>query len=514
MRPRVGREVAAASPRRGGVLVYAILAVLAVGAVTASFLATTSAFTRRGLQSVDQKQAFYLAEAGLGEAYSGMLIGKSGNVGSRAAPAVLGEGLFWVEVTDLGDDLVELRSTGMCGGGSASLAIVVLRHAPTIGSLGVFSSADLEVPPGALIDAYDSSLGNYESQRGGNGQGNGQGQGNGGGNGVGSERKRSDARVGSNGSITVHGPEDDPARIHGNVVPGPDGELITAGDPEITGTTQPGWSEIDLPDVECPKASEEPGIVHTADLPPLMIRTGDFGYEFLQVESGAELILQGPCTIVLDRLRIRPGGSLTFDTTQGEIELFVKEPLAFEPGSTVATSDEDPSLVTINVLDDGKDGASLLQSDASFYGVVYSKKGLLDVGPGFELFGSLVADRLRLQPSAKLHFDAFLNLVSKEMVTPSFDSWRLVGFQDPIPGRIGNDPFRKLGVDRSSLNPPDKAHEDQFLEIEYYDLGGALQTYAGMESGFDWSAVQSVVGGWRDGRYAAITGSSGTVLVK
>ena len=86
------------SGRRGNALVLSLIVVLVVSTLAASFLQLTSAVTRRQANAVDIKQAFYLAESGLTEAYSGLMQGKTGSVGSQADPAIFGRGLFWVEL--------------------------------------------------------------------------------------------------------------------------------------------------------------------------------------------------------------------------------------------------------------------------------------------------------------------------------------------------------------------------------------------------------------------------------
>jgi len=121
---------------------------------------------------------------------------------------------------------------------------------------------------------------------------------------------------------------------------------------------------------------------------------------------------------------------------------------------------------------------------------------------------------LLLEPDVRLHFDLYLAMLAQEIVKPSFVSWRLEDFADPFPGMRGNDPFQKLNINRDALPLPADAHEDQFLEIQYFDLAGDLQFFSGMESGFDWTKVGVIVGGFRDGQFAALTGTEGTVLVK
>lgn len=502
--------------RRGSGLVLSLLAVIVIGIVAASFLQLAARITARSDAACDRSKAFYLAEAGLGEAFSGMMFGKSGQVGSQAEPAIFGDGLFWVEVTDLGGDLRRLDSTGMCGPATANLSLVAQRGSVSIASLGVFSSGDLDIPEGVFIDAYNSSQGTYSGPSGGDEDGNGNENGRGRSGLVppGQSRKEGEkVRLGTNGDVTVRSTPEDPTEIHGDVVPGKDGATVLIGDPLVTGETTPASADVKFPDIEVPKIDREAGIEQDEEL-PLMIRSGEFAYEHLRVAAGSDLVLAGPLTLVLEELQVDADGSLEFDTTEGEIRIYVEKLLDLADGSLVSTTGEDPSLVSLFLPEEIKDTPARLGSTGEFHGVIYSPKTLLQVGAEFEVFGALIAEGIELAPGSKIHFDQYLTLIANERVMPSVVSWRLVDFEPPVPGAIGSDPFRTLGIDRSALPLPADAHGDQFLEIEYYDRSGDLQSYAGLESDFNWNDVGTVVGGYRDGAYAALTGSTGTMLVK
>src|SRR5262245_45344462 len=138
--------------RRGSALVLSLIAVATVVVLSASFSQFTSSVANRQAQAVQRKRAFYLAEAGLAEAFSGFSCGKSGNVGTKEEPALLGDGVFWVEVTDLGDDVFRLDSTGMIGSGSAKLSLVARRGTDDPSALGLFSSGAVTLAAGSLGD--------------------------------------------------------------------------------------------------------------------------------------------------------------------------------------------------------------------------------------------------------------------------------------------------------------------------------------------------------------------------
>ena len=93
----------------------ALVVVATVTVFAAGFLQFTALRARGQSLALDRKRAFYLAEAGLAESYAGLRIGKTGVVGTQADPAAFGAGLFWVEATELSEDILSLDSTGMVG---------------------------------------------------------------------------------------------------------------------------------------------------------------------------------------------------------------------------------------------------------------------------------------------------------------------------------------------------------------------------------------------------------------
>src|SRR5262245_14000688 len=195
--------------RRGTALVFSLVAVSTVVVLAASFTRFASMVSSRQAQAVDRKRAFYLAEAGLAEAYSGLTCGKSGVVGTPEAPALLGDGVFWTSATELAPDLVQLECTGMSGSGRAKLSLVARRGSGSVFVLGMFGDDALSVPAGSRIDAYDSTKGSYASQQ-----------------------DKSGAALGSNAAIQVTGTTLLPTVVVGDVTPGPTSSVT------VTGTVQ------------------------------------------------------------------------------------------------------------------------------------------------------------------------------------------------------------------------------------------------------------------------------------
>lgn len=479
--------------RSGSALVLSLIAVMVVTVLAGSYLELSSSVAKRQGRAADRKQAFYMAEAGLSEAYTGMWIGRSGEVGSMAAPARFGDGLFWVEVEDLGEGFFKLDSTGMYGSGRATLGLVVQEGRKSVASLGVFSEDALDVPPGTRIDRYDSNAGEYSEQWDANGLW------------IGSTAPLP-VSVGSNDAITVESTPEAPTSIQGSVTPGESAAVTTIGSPEITGALDPRALNATLPPVGVPAITVGSGVTHSGAT-PYTLDPGEHGLAFLDVSGGSQVVVNGPATLVLGDLRVSPGADLRFDTTLGPVDVYVTGALDLQPSSVLSTTSTDPTAVTIQVA--GTTDAQL-DSAGGFFGAIYAPQATIGIGSDFELFGLVIGKHLDLSPGAQLHFDHHLAVLDAARSLPTQKSWRIVDF---APIGSTSDPFDNLGVVKSMLLPPADAHKDQWLDITYDDLSGTLKTYSGLESGFDWSLVKDVIDCTRDGETTDLMNTGGQLLL-
>ena len=504
--------------RRGGVLAFVVMAVLAVATLSAGMLQVSSAMTKRQVSNTNMKLAFYMAETGLAESYQGLSIGKTGNVGSPAAPAALGNGLFWVEATENLDGTVTLDSTGMLGNGRAELSLVVERRLTSVASLGVFADGGINIGPGMSLDGYDSGASAYEQevqhqliQSLGSGIGEATGGLIGGTGPIGGTLLGTTealltqpsvdlpmGRLGSNSSINVVGDVNAPTVIDGNLIPGPGEAVVTTGDVTINGTSAPAKHATTLPAITAPTFTPSSSINHSGLIPHLIL-PGQHQMPLLQTNSGAEVVIQGPATVVLDELRVLQGSTLSFDTTGGAVHLYVKDLLDFEQGSAVNTSSQKAWEVTIQVPGTMLDTATLAAT-SQFYGLIYGPQAVFQIESPFEYFGSIVADELNFVGPVQMHYDEHLEEIAEELALPRLVSWRIVQLSNPLDLSKVMDPFTLLGLDRDTCPGPAASHEDQNLEVFYVPAGGGAETsYVGPESGFDWSLVDDVSSIIRDG---------------
>lgn len=458
--------------RRGNALVLALVAVLGATTLGAGLLQFSLSVTQRQGHMADVKQAFYLAEAGLAEAYLGLSMSKTGNVGTAEEPAIYGDGAFWVEADDLGGNQVELTCTGMWGGGRVTLGMVVEPQDFFIAELGIFSADELRMNPDTLVDSFDSSAGSYGVQ-------------------AAAGLNNDQAVLGSNHDIEVG----TNSTILGDAFHGSASTLTLPDSSTISGLVGARTQPEVLPPVDVPVVTMQPGVLHSGAL-PLVIPPGTHGFEFLQVDSDSELVIQGPAKLVVDELYAEGRSHILFDTSGGPIDVYVTDSLDLKSGSAATTPTEQPLDVFVHVAAPAGHNVSFGAS-SEFYGFLYAPTSVVKVAADFEIFGGLVAKSFNLAAKSLFHQDIALARDASARM-PTLRSWRVVDIPDAV-ASSGFGPFVTLGVDPAALPLPADAHEDQWLELTYVPQGGGTATYSGWESGFDWTSPQAVIAGTRDG---------------
>jgi hypothetical protein len=467
------------SKRRGGVLIACLTIVMTMAAMSAMLLQLEANRARQQLFGADQKRALNMAEAGLAEAYYGLSVGLTGNVGAPGAPARFGDGLFWVEATEVATNLINLESTGMCGAGRATLALVVRIQPVSIASLGVMGGDSVTVGNRALVDSYDSRVAAAPTEE---------------------TPESASFRLQSNGDISVGSN----AYIDGDATPGPSGSVILSLGAVVAGATAPSNSPVVMPSIDVPELAAK---AFSSPLVPTLVTipSSEGAYGEVYIGPTSKLTIEGPATLSLDELSILDLGHLHFDTTNGPITLYVNDYLNLAPTAKVTFSQRDPKLVSLLIEASATaDHNGDLLPDApvnfnyagAFYGSVYAPQARLALPNDFQFFGALAAKQLVLGARSKVHFDVALENESLgDASSVQMLSWRVVDVPTSVSRNLSPDPFKSLGVDAATLEKPSESHEDASyqIHIQYLDLLSVQRSYRGPEAAFDWGQVLTVL---------------------
>ncbi|HTF90903.1 MAG TPA: hypothetical protein VK843_20965 [Planctomycetota bacterium] len=468
----------------------ALMVTVGIAMLGACLLQFSASASRAQLQSVDQKRAFYVAEAGLSESVYGLMLGKSGNIGSAESPARFGDGVLWVEAVKTEDGRIVIESNGLCGGGRASLSIVVAQHASSMAALGIFSNGNLVVHSGSVIDSYDPEAQLLEGLVGGLLDG---------------VEPSGSGKVGSNGNITVNGTKKAKTRIDGDVTPGVDKTVTSGAHVTITGSTIPRTTPVVLPPIEVPALVSQGALLHVASR-SMTIPTGEHRYDSLTIGSNSQLVVVGPQTLVIGSMVLLPGAKLVMDTSDGKVDIHATDYLNFGTGSVIDNLEHDPAKAHIYIsasqtIDRNGDGIpdppATLRSTGKMYATVYAPAASLVLSGGLEVYGAVTAANLELGENSKLHFDE--SLLVDDGTGPDdvkLLSWKVLELPPEPQVKTRVDPVVLLRLQGAPLLSPGRSHQKVDFKIEFIskkDKTGKTRIWQGEESKFNWKDVQSVV---------------------
>ena len=418
--------------RRGAILYFGVLSMIPLAALVYALMIIGKAFTNEQSQARDEEQALLIADAGIDEAMLALRNGGTGAVGSQAAPAYFGHGLFWVESTPVGNALIQLRSSAMYARGRQSVEALVFRQRTDLLGMAIFSDQDLVVESGSLIDSFDSALGTYASQAPG---------------GVGADG----AILESNRSISVLSSTD----LHGDAHSGPGYNVDVKSSGSVSGTLQPIPEPRIIPPVVVPAIAPSGSLNTVADQ---VLAPGDYNFTTLSVGTGTELTIQGPARIVVDDMSLLSNTSLVFDNLAGPIELFISGDFVQASNSTISSTALSAAMLRLNLTGDATQLVEF-RSNGDFYGVIYAPDATVDIHSNFEVFGSIIADSVIINSNVNIHYDEALKNIIGSPETYTRATWTKTDF--PIPAFKLNryDPFQLAGLDPAALLLPGDAHQ-------------------------------------------------------
>jgi hypothetical protein len=359
------------------------------------FLTVLRSSQKENQGSRETLSALYACEAGLSQAMDDVKGGSMGPWGTANQPTGFGEQEYWVTATPLSDGRISLVSYGRDDRAQMGVELVVQQTPQGFFRWAAFGDESMHMDSNSRADSYDSELGTYVSQAV---------------NGSGSNQYANDeGDVGSNANVTM----DSNNQVWGDAHPGPSGTLAGAHPENVTGSTTPNASTIDLPAIVVP-AIALPGTPLTVASNTTLV-SGSYKYTNLIVNGTKTLTINGPATIVCDNFKLKSNSHIVVNATNGPVEFFVIDDFVLNSNTSIASTSSRPldvafNLLSDNILDPGVDvvfDEDLVDFDsgAQLYGTIYAPSAEITVDSNFELFGSLVARRVDLDSQCRIHFD-------------------------------------------------------------------------------------------------------------
>lgn len=410
---KFGRMAGNRKSRRGTALMAMVLCVVGMAAISMALMAVSLGDSKEQRGEKQELRASYVCQAGLSQAMYQLQRGQSGAVGSPQNPMSWGGSQCWVTPFNITASIIRLRASGVENGIGAAEELVVRAVPNTIWMYGAFGREHLHMDANARVDSYDSTLGNYASQAV-NGSGN-------------SQHARENGDSGSNGNITM----DVNGTIWGDAIAGPGHSTTILGNAQVTGTTTPSTSLVNLPVINVPAyPSSGDLIVNSANA---TLPSGNYNFTNLRVNASKTLTISGPANVVCTNLELRSNSNLLINPTNGIVTFYVIDNFIMNSNSQFRSTDSVPASLRINLLSDNVINPEVnvqldqivLDSNTQLHGCVLAPNAQVVIDSNFQMFGSLMARSLDLHSNARFHFDEALMAATANGI-PTYEtmSWR------------------------------------------------------------------------------------------
>jgi hypothetical protein len=385
----IERNGSAHGARQGSVLIVALVALVGLMMVGAALARFSVAADREVGGKLDDRRAYYLAEAGAAEAMVALRGGASGAIASPDVPAFLAGGVLWVEATDLGDDQIQLVATAMAGAGRAAISAVVENESQDPLFRSVLNSREpLTMNSGVIVDSFDSELGTYASQATNVNAA------------YGITYAKDGGHVASNMDIVMNSG----AKVFGNATPGPGHAVSYSTNNLVTGSDKPASEVFDFPAIVPPPTISKGALL----IPPSGTETlpaGVHGYDDLTLNKAAQLTVVGPATLVVKNFTGGKDARLNIDATAGPVTIFVQGNYSHLSNFQSQPVGSSPMAVAFMVQ-----GTSdvVFPSGSKVHGAYYVPNANVLFASSCEAWGSFAANRIDMSSSMRFHYDESL----------------------------------------------------------------------------------------------------------
>ena len=402
--------------RRGGALVLVAFATASLAVLSLSLAAMSLSSSNEQRAVHERMSALLVAEAGMGDAFSALSAGGTGDLGNAHQPVTYGGGSYWVSRTTNADGTISLVSTGSDDQESSRVELVLAKINTSIYRWGAFGELGVTLDSNAKVDSYNSTIGTYASQAV---------------NGMGSNSYAlTHGNVGSNANIMVK----QNAMVKGSAVPGPGGTAHVVGNATISGATTPAAAPQALPPITVPTIATS-GPLAVAQGVTANLGSGSYHWSSAGLGKNSTLNITGPATLVCDSLRLLANSKIVINASAGPVQIYVINDFVMSSNTHIYPTSYNPADVTVNLQSDNIIDPDMIvdldqidfQSNSDLIGTIYAPHAKISINSNFELYGAIIARDLLLDSWSRVHFDEFLlNSNANAQVTYSRVSFRVL----------------------------------------------------------------------------------------
>jgi len=428
----------------GNALLPVLMVVLVLATLTATFIRVELSGSSTADSRFDDKRAELLARAGVSEAVAAVRAGATGNVGSIATPAYLGNGVIWVQTTDLGQDRYRMLATALVGKGRAAMDVVlhVLPQQDPLFRATLNSRETLTVNEGVMCDSYDSSVGTYESQA------------------VnftdGFWHADMGGHVASNQNIVLNAN----AHVFGDATPGPSYGVEFNTGAYVSGSTDAADEEFSFPPIEVPDIPSQ-GNLTVPQNGLVSLPAGQYGFDGVDILKGGTLQVTGPAILVVADFAGLRDARLEIDAVNGPVTIHCTSSYTHERGFESVPADGSPMALAFMI---SAPQDITFPSTTMIRGAYYAPDSSVLFTSNNEVWGAVAARRIEMSSDMEFHFDeTLLDHWSEDQGDPRDPvtalAWMTAEVSPAFLRTDRTDPFLLLGVDKASLPSPREAWE-------------------------------------------------------
>lgn len=383
---------AANARSRGSALIIAIIVVVIVGGLAAAFLTVSLFQGRTARQSAQAEKALAAAEAGIDATLFRMNHWSDGTPTMSSTSGVVSGGAYVVSILPAysGDpSTYMLRSTGSVESTRRGIEAVVSPTATRLYEYAAFGASGVTLDSNSRTDSYDSSLGAYASQAV-NGHGSGR---HGGENGD----------IGSNGDVT--GASN--IKVWGDVTAG---GTVHVPHGSVSGHIEQNAPPKTLPPIVVPAtvSALAASARNVGGNSSVTVAAGDHHWSSFVMDSNATITIRGPARIVVDGpARASSNTRVLIDSSNGPVDFYFRAAVQFDSNTEIRSLNRRPEDVKLQITTDNRSGGPPVEidSNAEVYALVYAPNASLRLDSNGQLYGAVIADRIRLSSNYRIHYD-------------------------------------------------------------------------------------------------------------